>query len=688
MASKRDASVSQTEVMAEARSRASFDVEALTRVIYGDADTVRRRREAWARVEAVLGTSDTSRLPQQYAKTSREDLYIDGLRMGKAAWDDRAKSGHDFFDWMTPRFTLCNNSPFGLSLSMFIKMLELMASPEQKSRWLVPATKGQINGAYMQTELGHGAFVRGLETTATFDEPRDCFLLNTPTLSSTKFWPGAMGFAASHGIVMARLIIKGKDHGVHPFMVQLRDIKTGEAFEGIELGDIGPKLSHNQNDNGFARLKDVVIPRDNMLSAQASVARDGTYARRANVHEKAAYGTMLVTRSKMAHVTSIQLAAAVTIAIRFSTVRKQGNFTYNEDVPGTEIAIIRYRSQHYRLLTTLAKAYAILFASRHCEAAQRDFEKRVAEGDFSTMQSAHALTAGVKAWSSVIALDGAEDCRRACGGHGYLLTSGLPDIVQSLAAMYTAEGDAHILLQQTARYLMKWTLGLGGRPSKAEFPDDLTYLISPFTEKCSDACLIDPTNSSTQLLIFQHRAQYLIGKAESRLVQGLKIGETKAQVWNQHIVLLTSAARAHVEYLVLRDFIEATTRVTDVAVGKVLCKLRSVFALSAIANPQSTDALSFVEDGFLSGTQLDAIRDAINSLLDDLLPEAIGLTDAWDLTDAALSSAIGMKDGNAYETLMKWTEQLPINVAARKDGGRHAEAWDGYIRPALTTSKL
>ncbi|RYP69909.1 hypothetical protein DL769_005150 [Monosporascus sp. CRB-8-3] len=553
MASKREASLSQTEMMAEARSRASFDVEALTRVIYGDADT-------------------------QYAKTSREDLYINGLRMGKAAWDDRAKSGHDFFDWMTPRFTLFN-SPFGLSTSMFIKMLELMASPEQKSRWLVPATKGQISGAYMQTELGHGTFVRGLETTATLDESRDCFLLNTPTLSSTKFWPGAMDFAVSHGVVMARLITKGKDCGVHPFMVQLHDIEMGEAFGGIELGDIGPKLSHNQNDNGFARLNDVVIPRDSMLSAQASVARDGTYARRANVHEKAAYGTMLVTRSKMAHVTSIQLAAAVTIAIRFSTVGKQGNFTYSEDAPG----------------------YAILFASRPCEAAQRDFEKRGAEGDFSTMQSAHALTAGVKAWSSVIALDGAEDCRRICGGHGYFLNSGLPDIVQSLAVMYTGEGDAHILLQQTAIYLMKWMRGFG----------------------------------------------------DSRLVQGLKIGETKAQVWNQHIVLLTSAARARVEYLVLRDFIEATERVKDVAVSKVLCKLRSVFALSTITNPHSTDALSFVEDGFLSDTQLDAIRDAISSLLDDLLPEAIGLTDAWDLTDAALSSAIGMKDGNAYETLMK-----------------------------------
>ncbi len=682
-----DVSASQMKLMADARARTSFNIENLTRVIYGDADTVRRRREAWARVEAVLGTSDLSQLPYRYAKTSREDLYLDGLSMGKAAFEDRAKFSHDFFDWLTPRYTLFNYTPFGLTTSMFAKVLDLMATPEQKSRWLVPAVKGQINGAYIQTELGHGTFVRGLETTANYDVATDCFVLNSPTLSSTKFWPGAMGFATSHGIVMARLITVGEDHGVHAFMMELRDIKTGKAFEGIELGDIGPKLNHNQNDNGYARFDHVAVPRDNMLSAQASVARDGTYSKRPDVHAKATYGTMMITRSKMTWVASIQLAAAVTIAVRYSTVRKQGNFAYDDNAPDTEVSLIEYRSQHYRLLTSVAKAYAILFASRHCETAHSEFEKRGREGDFSTMQSCHALIGGMKAWSSSIAAEGAEDARRTCGGQGYLATSGLPDIVQSLTAMCTGEGDTHVLFQQTARYLMKWTAQFGAKQTVGELPEDLRYLTeSAYTEKYTDS-LGDPMDSRAQLCIFQHRAQRLVIRADSKLVEDLKSGKTKAQAWNQHIMLLMSAARAHIEYLVLRDFIKATAEVKDSAIHRVLNKLRSVFALSTITNPQSADAISFVEDGFLSIDQLDAIRDAMNGLLDSLLPDAIGLTDAWDFTDAGLGSAIGMKDGNAYETLMRWTEQLPINVMARADGGRHVEAWERYIRPALM-SKL
>ena len=35
-----------------------------------------------------------------------------------------------------------------------------------------------------------GSNVRGLETTATYDERKQEFIMNTPTLTATKFWPG------------------------------------------------------------------------------------------------------------------------------------------------------------------------------------------------------------------------------------------------------------------------------------------------------------------------------------------------------------------------------------------------------------------------------------------------------------------------------------------------------------------
>jgi hypothetical protein len=47
------------------------------------------------------------------------------------------------------------------------------------------------------------------------------FILHSPTLTSTKWWPGGMGKTATHAVVMARLILKGKDHGPHAFIVQV-----------------------------------------------------------------------------------------------------------------------------------------------------------------------------------------------------------------------------------------------------------------------------------------------------------------------------------------------------------------------------------------------------------------------------------------------------------------------------------
>ncbi len=96
-----------------------------------------------------------------------------------------------------------------------------------------------MTGSYTQTELAHGTFVGGIETTATLDKETDEFIIHSPTLTSIKYWPGAIGFASSHTILMARMIIDGKDLGIHAFVLQLRSLDDFKPMPGIELGDIG-----------------------------------------------------------------------------------------------------------------------------------------------------------------------------------------------------------------------------------------------------------------------------------------------------------------------------------------------------------------------------------------------------------------------------------------------------------------
>jgi acyl-CoA oxidase len=122
--------------------------------------------------------------------------------------------------------------------------LKDQGTPEQHKLFLEPAERYEIIGCYAQTELGHGSNVRGLETTATWDPQDRTFILHSPYLTASKWWIGSLGRTANHAVVMAQLIIEGKKYGPHPFVIQIRDMKTHEPLENIHVGDIGPKFGY------------------------------------------------------------------------------------------------------------------------------------------------------------------------------------------------------------------------------------------------------------------------------------------------------------------------------------------------------------------------------------------------------------------------------------------------------------
>lgn len=69
-------------------------------------------------------------------------------------------------------------------------------------------------GCYAQTELGHGSNVAGLETTATLDKSTDNWIIHSPTVTSTKFWPGGLGLWANHAVVFAQCIVEKNNYGI------------------------------------------------------------------------------------------------------------------------------------------------------------------------------------------------------------------------------------------------------------------------------------------------------------------------------------------------------------------------------------------------------------------------------------------------------------------------------------------
>lgn len=79
--------------------------------------------------------------------------------------------------------------------------------------------------------------------------------------------------SSNHCIVMARLFTQGKDCGIKPFIVQIRDENTHLPLPGIKIGEIGAKLGFNTVNNGFLGFDNVRIPREQMLMKNAQVLK-------------------------------------------------------------------------------------------------------------------------------------------------------------------------------------------------------------------------------------------------------------------------------------------------------------------------------------------------------------------------------------------------------------------------------
>lgn len=75
------------------------------------------------------------------------------------------------------------------------------------------------------------------------------------------------------------------------------------------------------------------------------------------------------------------------------------------------------------------------------------------------------MTSGFKALSAEMTYNGTDELRQACGGAGYLMTSGMPTGFTDIAPAVTYDGVTPVLMQQSARFILK-AMGLINKGKK------------------------------------------------------------------------------------------------------------------------------------------------------------------------------------------------------------------------------
>nr|CAD7417928.1 unnamed protein product [Timema poppensis] len=206
---------------------------------------------------------------------------------------------------------------------------------------------------------------------------------------------------------------------------------------------------------------------------------------------------------------------------------------------------------------------------------------------------------------SWLSRDAIQECREACGGHGYL--KGLGDLRNSNDACCTYEGENSVLIQQTSNWLLQlWSR----RDDKSQGP------------------ITSPLGS----VDFLSKAQEILA--------------TK----------FSASTKEMAHFILLKFWQKVTGSDVDSNLQPVLLRLCSLYGAWRLEQH-----LTILYQGsyLTDGQSAQLLCDGILDLCAQLKPDAIALVDAIAPPDFVLNSALGGSDGHLYKNLQAAIYRTP-----------------------------
>ncbi|KAG2373951.1 hypothetical protein C9374_011616 [Naegleria lovaniensis] len=564
--------------------------------------------------------------------------------------------------------------------NLFGACIAHLGTSEQLERWLGPKSDfSERLGCFLMSELTHASNVRKLGVTATYDRARNEFVLYTPDEGAQKYWIGNAYKSATKGVLFAQCIVDGVNHGVHAFVVPMRDPSTMKVYDGILVRDVGIKMGLNGIDNGMVAFNNYRIPIDHLLSRYAQI-KDGKYEtsiKNDNVRFAKHIGALLQARLGVGTGCCNALQMSLTTAIRYAHRRvqfgppppKDKTKSKNEE----EWPLIKYKTHQMRLMPLVAEAYAYHFFASFC---MKKYEEYMIGGNRDDLlKTVHLLASASKVQISWRNLAIIQECREACGGQGYLTRNLLPILRVDSEANVTLDGDNHLLLYQISGVLLS-EYAKQFAPSKDK--SLLTTVLGPglnaanalyilgkekINDLWRDGLLKHYANTNEEHLLSK---EFLLGALqfrENRLVhtlaakmhktsqkfkieQHMSNGEAQFAAHNLCSTHSLQCGKAYCDKIIAKIFFEKveylkTTLGSHSNIYKAMHTLSCIFAMSIIINDPF-----FLEKKVIGATKSKALKRLREQLVSNVTHCCLSLVDGFGIPDFVLEGSIGSRNEN------------------------------------------
>ncbi|KAF8901502.1 acyl-CoA dehydrogenase NM domain-like protein [Gymnopilus junonius] len=286
---------------------------------------------------------------------------------------------------------------------------------------------------FLLTELGHGLDARSIETVAEWI-PGGGFDLHTPNDQAAKFMPASLpaGNLPRVAIVMAKLMVEGKDHGIRPFLVPFND---GQAMcSNITSRPLPTPLGNKPMGYSITSFNHVKLPQESLLGDLSPASDPRTHF--LSEIWRIGIGSICLTSVV---IPSLKVAAYVT-----AQYSRRRMITTPQ---GRMVPIISFRTQQAPILHALAQSVVL-------EAFFQDLRRHFTTRDAATLVQRNALSTIFKTIAIAHWRQSSMNLADRCGAQGLFAHNQIIALQMDIRGVTIAEGDILVLSIRLASELI------------------------------------------------------------------------------------------------------------------------------------------------------------------------------------------------------------------------------------------